>query len=265
MKGQRVILAAHRGDRKRYPENTMPAFIAAERLGVDMIETDLHLTADGELIIMHDRSPLRTCGVDGILDQMTLAEVKKLDAGATFSPEFAGVEVPTVREFLEWLKDTSLLVNWELKDYPRDSGDDHAFAAADRLTELIDEYGMTDRSMVNSFSARVLEHIKLAHGSTYPVHGQGILRAPKSYDTPKMPLTELFDWCCLYPEEKGHSPVEYAEQFAYCLENGIIPCVCIADVETTYRRALELGCKMFTSNDIVAADRILRDLGARQK
>ncbi len=263
MKGQRVILAAHRGDRKRYPENTMPAFIASQRLGADMIETDIHLTLDGELVIMHDRSPLRTCGVDGLIDKMTLSEVKALDAGALFAPEFAGVSVPTVREFLEWVKDTDLLVNWELKDYPRDVGDAHAFAAADRLVDLIYEYGMSERSMVNSFSARVLEHIKLRCGSALPVHGQGILRAPKSYDDPEMPLTELFDWCCLYPEEKGHSPVEYAEQFAYCLENCIIPCVCITDREDTYRVALAQGCKMFTSNDIVEADRILTKLGVR--
>ncbi len=263
MKGQRVILAAHRGDRKRFPENTMPAFEAARRLGADMIETDIHLTGDGELIIMHDRSPLRTCGVDGLVDRMTLDEIRRLDAGAVFSPEFAGVGVPTVREFLEWARGTELLVNWELKDYPRDVGDDHAFAAADRLTDLIFEYGMSGRSMVNSFSARVLEHIKLRHGDTFPVHGQGIFNAPKSYDTADMSLIELFDWCCLYPDQKGRSPVEYPRQFEYCLKNGIIPCVCIADDEDTYRRAVELGCKMFTSNDIVEAERILRGLGVR--
>ena len=80
MDSKGIILAAHRGDKKRYPENTMPAFIAAEKFGCDMIEMDLHMTADGELVIMHDRSAKRTAGVDRNLDEMTLAEVKELDA-----------------------------------------------------------------------------------------------------------------------------------------------------------------------------------------
>ena len=65
MDGTRIILAAHRGDKKRYPENTLPAFEAALRFGVDMIETDVHMTRDGHLIIMHDRNLKRTAGYDG--------------------------------------------------------------------------------------------------------------------------------------------------------------------------------------------------------
>jgi glycerophosphoryl diester phosphodiesterase len=111
MDSKRIILAAHRGDRKRCPENTMPAFIAAEKLGCDMIEMDLHMTADGELVIMHDRSAKRTAGVDRNIDEMTLAEVKELDAGALFSEEFRGTPVPTVREFCEWLSGNEIMIN----------------------------------------------------------------------------------------------------------------------------------------------------------
>ncbi len=258
-----IVLAAHRGDRLHCPENTMPAFLAAERAGVDMIETDVHLTRDGHLVILHDRSPLRTCGVEGNVDEMTLSEVRALDAGRLFGESFSGVGVPTVEEFCEWVKDTALAVNWELKDYPHLVGDAHAFRAADALCETIERYGLAERSMINSFSARVLEHVAKAHPGRYPIHGQGIGRAPRSKDTPDMPVEELFDWCCLYPEEKGHSPVEYPDGFALCRERGILPCVCIPDEEGTYRRALELGCRMFTSNDIDTADAILRRLGVR--
>ena len=90
MDGSRVILAAHRGEKKYHPENTMPAFKAAYEAGVEMIETDIRMTRDGELIVMHDRSALRTCGVDCILNDMTLEEVRKLDAGCVFSEEFRG-------------------------------------------------------------------------------------------------------------------------------------------------------------------------------
>ena len=84
MNGNSIILAAHRGDRKTCPENTMPAFERAIAFGVDMIETDIHMTKDGELIIMHDRNTVRTTGHDGLTDQMTLAEIKALDAAVFF-------------------------------------------------------------------------------------------------------------------------------------------------------------------------------------
>ena len=79
MNGSRIILAAHRGDRFNYPENTMPAFESAVSLGVDMIETDVRMSKDGELVLMHDRSTLRTTGVDKNIDEMLLSEIKKLD------------------------------------------------------------------------------------------------------------------------------------------------------------------------------------------
>lgn len=263
MDGKRVILAAHRGDRARYPENTMAAFRASLAAGVDMVENDIHMTSDGHLVIMHDRSALRTAGVDRNLDEMTLAEVRELDAGKLFSEEFRGERVPTVEEFLEWVSGTDLLVNWEFKDYPTLVGDEHAFASADKLVDLIFAYGMEKRSMLDSFSDRVLEHVAEKYGRVMPLHGQGIYHCHHAKDTAKMPKEELYDWCCLYGNEKGQNPVNYKENFDYCNEHGIIPCVCIEDNIDTYRRAVEYGCKMFTSNDILAADRILRELGVR--
>ncbi len=263
MKEGRVILSAHRGDRVRCPENTMPAFLSAERLGADMIETDLHMTRDGVLVIIHDRNPKRTCGVDGLIDRMTIDEVRTLDAGALFDPSFAGTPVSTVEEFLQWLQGNEMFVNWELKDFPHEVGDAHAFATADRLIALLDQYGMSERSMINSFSARVLEHVKKNYGDRYLIHGQGIASKIRSIDTPECSFEELFDWCNLYAVEKGHSVVEYPENFEHCLAHGILPCLCIPENEEIFRRAIELGCKMFTANDVVVADDILRRLGAR--
>ena len=263
MKGNRVILAAHRGEKKYHPENTMPAFIAALEAGVDMIETDIHQTADGELIIMHDRSALRTAGVDRFITDMTLEEVRQLDAGSWMAPDFAGATVPMVREFMEWIKPTGLLINWELKDYPGEVGEEIAFSSADKLIELIEEYGLAERSMVNSFSNRVLEYIVENYGHKFPVHGQGIHSARRTKDEVATPEEELFDWCCMYPNVVGNNPVEYPENFAHCVANGILPCVCIPDLEETYSKAISYGCKMFTSNDIYTATEVLRTLGVR--
>lgn len=263
MKFEKIILAAHRGDRKNHPENTMPAFEAAIKENVDMIETDIHMTADGELIIMHDLSTERTTGYQGFTNEMTLAEIRQLDAGYGFYKTKTDICVPTVREFIEFIKDTDVLVNWELKDYPKDVGDQFAFEAADKLIALIEEYDMAERSMVNSFSNRVLEHIYLKCGHRYSIHGQGICKCTRSNDIAETPDTELFDWCCLYPDEPGKNPLDYADNFEYCIANGIQPCVCLPDTMEIYSKAIQLGCRMFTSNDIYEAGRILKQLNER--
>lgn len=264
MDGRRVILAAHRGDRKRHPENTLSAFRAALELGCDMIETDIRRTADGELVLIHDRSTLRTGEVDKNVDEMTLAQLREINVGA-YHPSGEVCPVPTVRELMELIKDSDILVNWEIKIYPRDFGDEATFAVVDRLIELIDEYGLGERSMLNSFSARTLEYIKRKHGDRFPIHGQGIANCRRTYDEPSAAEEDIYDWCCLYPNERGtgKTALDYPEGFAYCAEHGIIPCICITDELEAYRTAIDLGCRMFTSNDVVACDEILRELGVR--
>ena len=263
MDGSRIILAAHRGDKKRYPENTMPAFESAMRLGVDMIETDIHMTKDGHLVLIHDRNLMRTTGVNGLTDQTSLEDIQKLDAGSWFSPNFMNTKVPTVEEFISLIKNSDMLVNWELKDYPHDVGNDFAFECTDRLIDTIKKHGLTERSMINSFSDRVLEHVYNKYGSAFPIHGQGIYNCRRTTDVATVKQEELYKWCCLYPNEKGYTPVDFPENFEYCTQHGIIPCVCVPDNLDTYKRYVELGCRMFTSNDIYEADRILKELKLR--
>ena len=79
-----MLVAGHRGVRVGAPENTMEAFLIAAKAGVDMIETDVRMSKDGELVLIHDRSALRTTGIDKNIDEMTLSEIRSLDAGCTF-------------------------------------------------------------------------------------------------------------------------------------------------------------------------------------
>ena len=263
MDGKRIILAAHRGDRKRCPENTMAAFESALRFGVDMIETDVHMTLDGELIIIHDRETERTTGSFGLTDKMTLEQIKRLDAGSWFSDEFIGERIPTLDEFATLVEGSGVLINWELKDYPRDVGERFAFEAADKLIAAIKRHNLESRSMINSFSDKVLEYVRGKYGNAFPIHGQGISDCRKSNDKAEMDEEELYDWCCLYPNEKGCKPLDFPENFEYCKRYGIIPCVCVPDELEAYERYIELGCRMFTSNDIYEADKILRRLNHR--
>ena len=263
MNGSRIILAAHRGDKKKYPENTMPAFESALRFGADMIETDVHMTKDGHLVLIHDRNLLRTTGVNGFTDQTTFADIRKLDAGSWFSSDFINTPIPTVEEFILLIKNSNMLVNWELKDYPREVGDTFAFECADRLIATVKKHGLEARSMINSFSDRVLEYVFNKYGSAFPIHGQGIYHCQRTIDTAEISQEKLYNWCCLYPNEKGYTPIDFPENFEYCIQRGILPCVCVPDDLDTYKQYIDLGCRMFTSNDIYEADRILRELGLR--
>ncbi len=95
-----MIVVGHRGWPQAYPENTLASFRAALALGVDAVELDVHLTKDGRLVVMHDQDTERTTGVPGSVRDMTLDEVKRLDAGRRFGAEFAGERVPTLEEVM---------------------------------------------------------------------------------------------------------------------------------------------------------------------
>ncbi len=262
MDGKKIILAAHRGDQTHCPENTMAAFRAANALGCDMIETDIHMTADGQLVIMHDRDVRRTTNGSGFIDGMTMEQVRGMDAGSWKSREFAGERVPAVEEFLDFVEKTSMQVNWEIKEYPDEVGEQHAFACVDKLVELIERCGMTRRSMVNSFSARVLEYVADNYPGKFVIHGQGINTSSKQRDRSSKPVESFLDWVCMYGRSE-ENPAGRKEDYDYAIARGIIPCICFADTEENYRQAISLGCRMFTSNDPEKGIEILRKLGER--
>lgn len=109
-----TINIAHRGDPEHAPESTLPAFAAAVALGVDMVEFDVHRLADGTLVVMHDATVDRCTDGSGALAEMTLAEVRALDAGSWFAAEFAGTRVPTLAEALAAIP-APILLNLHLK------------------------------------------------------------------------------------------------------------------------------------------------------
>lgn len=262
MKEQKIYLCAHRGEKKYRPENTMPAFEESVRFGVDMIETDIHMTKDGELVHLHDSNTLRTTGVDAIINNLTLAEAKALDA-CNGMEEYRGVTIPTVREFLDLVAPTNIVINWELKDYPRDVGDEKAFECADKLIDLIREYKLEDRSIINSFSDRVLEHVYKKYNGEFCILGQGIGKCAKTIDKAEVPQEEMYYWCCMYPEGPGLKAVDAKESFEYCVAHDLVPCICCEDTIENYRQTLSYGCEMYTSNDIYEGARVLKELGVR--
>lgn len=131
---------AHRGASGYAPENTRAAFDRAVALGAQAIETDVQLTADGRLVLFHDGTVDRTSDGQGPLADYTLAELRRLDLGAWFAPEFAGERVLTPEEALDAYRDTPFV--FEIKD-PR---------AARPLAALLTARRALDRAQVTSFS-----------------------------------------------------------------------------------------------------------------
>ena len=95
-----VDIVAHRGASHDAPENTLAAHTLAWAQGADLVETDVHLTRDGELIVCHDTTTQRTTGQPGVIVQLTLAELRALDAGTWKDPRFRGERLPTLDEQL---------------------------------------------------------------------------------------------------------------------------------------------------------------------
>lgn len=94
-------LCAHRGANRTHPENTLPAFREAIRLGAQMIEFDVRETRDSALVLLHDATVDRTTNGTGKVTEMTLAEIRRLDAGRWKSADFAGTRIPTLAEALK--------------------------------------------------------------------------------------------------------------------------------------------------------------------
>jgi len=98
---RKPLVIGHRGSPLRAPENTVPSYLKAIEEGADFIEVDVRTTRDGELVIMHDSTVDRTTNGRGRVADMSLSEVKSLDAGSWFSEEYSGTRVPTLSEVLE--------------------------------------------------------------------------------------------------------------------------------------------------------------------
>jgi len=94
------IIVAHRGASKYAPENTIPAFKLAWEQNADAIEGDFQLTKDGAIVCIHDKDTKRVSGVKKVVEESTLEELRKLDAGSWFGEKWRGTQIPLISEVL---------------------------------------------------------------------------------------------------------------------------------------------------------------------
>ena len=154
----RPLVIAHRGGAGLWPENTIFSFEQARRSGVDAIEIDVHSTADGVLVVMHDATVDRTTDGVGRINEMTLAKLKKLDAGFRWSPDGMktfphrgrGLTVPTLEEVFTQLPEMRFTVE------PKQQSP----SLSKPLCRMIRDKGMTATIFVGSFRQTVLDEFR---------------------------------------------------------------------------------------------------------
>jgi len=148
-----LLAIAHRGASGYAPENTFAAFRRAIALGAGFIETDLQLSRDARLVAIHDATVNRTTNGQGAVHDMTLAELRRLDAGSWFGSEFAGERIPTIEEILEFANKHDVVFYLEMK--PSGSwGGEHALISALRDSREI------ARTVVISFDPAILAAVR---------------------------------------------------------------------------------------------------------
>jgi glycerophosphoryl diester phosphodiesterase len=152
---RRPLVMAHRGGAGLWPENAMYGFERAVALGVDVLETEIHSTADSILVLMHDSTVDRTTNGSGPISAFTLEELKTLDAGynwtsdggQTFPLRGSGITVPTLEELFTALP--TVRINIDIKQ------EKPSLVAS--LCKTIRTFDMVDKVMVASFSSKVLK------------------------------------------------------------------------------------------------------------
>jgi len=230
---QRMWIVGHRGVRALEPENTMRSFQRAIEMGVDGIETDVQVTKDGALVLMHDHTVDRTTNGTGRVDALSLAELRALDAGK-------GERVPLLSEFLDLVRGSDLMLNVEMKDYTQE--------ALERTVGMLRDYQLDEQSVIACFDSRVTTW---AH-ALYGMKTQGFL---------KHALAVYEEGCEQHYYAIGVGMKDVSGECAKELvRQGIDPWCWCPDTEEEVLKCREAGFTLLTANDVRPALKILKGI-----
>lgn len=153
-------LIAHRGLSSRAPENTMAAFRAAVDAGFDWIETDVDILGDGTPVLIHDTSLERTTNRRGRYYDLTVEDLDGIDAGGWFSPQFAGEPLPRLADLIDFMNETGLNANIELKS--NEEGARRSLQLRDSVLAELERLHPGRQVIVSSFNHVLLAKFKEA-------------------------------------------------------------------------------------------------------
>lgn len=223
----KTLILGHRGACGYAPENTMEAFELAIKMGADGVELDVHFTADGEVVVLHDEKIDRTSNGQGLVTNYTLAELKAMDFGYHFYKEQRkGIRIPTLAEVYEFLAPLGMLVNVEIK-----SADPNIVKACDDIAKA---YKMEENVIYSSFNHFQIQRAKeiIPNAFIAPLYGFNMLN-PWNYclDIGAKAVHPKFNQISLLPDyvknchDRGiriHTwTVNTEEDIAFLLEAGV--------------------------------------------
>jgi glycerophosphoryl diester phosphodiesterase len=246
----RPLLIAHRGASAAAPENTMAAFELAIKQGAKALELDAKLTADGEVVVIHDPTVDRTTGSQGRVDQLTLKDLRGLDAGRWFGEDgaFAGEKIPTLDEVLGTFGGR-IVINIELTNYA------HIFDNLPvKVVDLVRRHNLTDQVFFSSFNPVALLRVRGA----LPQVPCGLLAVTGTAGNwTRGWLGRFLGFPALNPEksdvtEKLVSRVHQLQRFIY---------VYTVNQPDEMRRLFQMGVDGIFTDDIPLAQKTLRDHG----
>lgn len=139
-----MLITAHRGASGAAPENSISALKTAIAHGANMVEFDVQQTRDGEIVLFHDQSINRTTGGTGNLSEISWSDLRNLDAGSWFHPNYAGEAIPLLSDALDVCKDR-VQINLEIKTSFLNR------PLITRILESLDRKGCTDQTVITSF------------------------------------------------------------------------------------------------------------------
>jgi len=239
-----VAVIAHRGAHQCAPENTLPAFQAAIDLGVDYVELDVHQTADSGLVVIHDSRVDRVTDGSGAVREMTLAQIRALDAGIRFGPSFAGTRIPTADEALALMKG-KVGVYLEVKDAPPES-----------IVALLRRHDMFSTTIVydDAASLAAMKRVESRIRAMVP-------RMPKELDRVREVVAAL------HPAVFGSSSREISPEVAeacHAVGAMVFVNVLAADAPEGWMHAIRCGADALETDHPAELVRYLREQGLRE-
>ncbi len=256
---QHVEIYAHRGGAGLAPENTLAAFRKALDLGVEAMEMDLHVSRDGEIVVIHDETLDRTTDGQGSVADLSLDELKRWDAGGKFAPAFRGERIPTMREVIELVRtsgNTRIRLILEIKFGKGQEGKPEDFE--ERVLAILRETGFLERVKVVSFHHPTLAKMK----SLAPSIRTGLLAGGRQAPPDPVSLVRHYQADYYSPSVRHVT----AEVVAMVHQAGIPIVPWTANEEAEMRRLLALGLGTLPGDAITTdyPDRLVRLLKDRR-
>jgi glycerophosphoryl diester phosphodiesterase len=234
-------IIAHRGASGHAPETTLEAYRLALQMGADGVEMDVRRLRDGTMVAIHDPNIKRTTNGKGKISEITLAQVKTLDAGSWFNKaypkkartEYVGLKVPTLQEIIDLIKESSAELYMEIKDAER-----YKPCLEPSLLSIVIDNVMEKRTRFLSFSAQSICRIKALDASIRT----GLLISTPGGNPVQQALRVSADELAIQHNLATHALIDVAHN------NGLSISVWTVDEQKDFQRVIRLGVDGIITN-----------------